>query len=69
MANWILYMKKTLRKLNKAAFLKYVGLSSINIKISLSLPEPITYLAHEDISMYNECPSASGLIENFANET
>ncbi len=29
-------------KLNKAAFFKYVDLSSINIKISLSLPEPIT---------------------------
>ncbi len=30
---------------------------------------PITYLPLGDISMYNECPSTSGLIENFANET
>ena len=35
-------MKKTLCKLNKAVFfLKYVDLSSINIKISLSSPEPL----------------------------
>ena len=31
-------MKKTLCKLNKYAFFKYVDLSSITVKISLSLP-------------------------------
>ena len=30
---------------------------------------PITFLALGDISMYNECPTASGLIEDFASET
>ncbi len=29
----------------------------------------ITFLALGDISMYNKCPIAGGLIENFANET
>ncbi len=47
-------MKKTLCKVNKAAFLKYVDLSSINIKISLSLPEPCRHMygIAKDIILY-----------------
>ena len=40
---WLcLYMKKTLCKLNKAAYFKYVDLSSITLKISLLLLEPLS---------------------------
>ncbi len=56
----------TLCKLNKAAFLKYVDLSSINIKISLSLPEPMikTGMCTSHVYMNTCCLSACTVQKN-----